>query len=338
MGRPDLRSAILRRPPSKGSFRRQYRLIRSGAPAQGSGTDGNHANDAFSDGYIVLKGYESAGDLFDGSLYDGSTTSLFKLGRNGTSANLTTDGIRGWGSTSNRIDDFRHLYARNPSLIFGGGTAGHAVDANTWAFEIATYGLHIDSVHPVGGDETRIAIVRPAPSFPLVTFAPYAQDSVARTVSNASATIEFDALSASTSTLTKTGAGQLVLTFDSSWAVGLSVEQGKAEAPAQEGIVYLSSLNVGPTAAIDLDANDLVVENGKFGTIQALIFSGYRSSPDPTATGITSAASQNSEGNAMLLLFDNALAGATDWPVGSGHAIGANAIVRETHLLRRYEP
>jgi len=82
-----------------------------------------------------------------------------------------------------------------------------------------------------------------------------------------------------------------------------------------------------PAAALDLNDNDLVVASASFANVQGLVITGYRSTVDPTATGIISTTSQNSAGQTVLALFNNALAGANQWPPASGQTIAANAIV-----------
>src|SRR5207247_6322675 len=79
-----------------------------------------------------------------------------------------------------------------------------------------------------------------------------------------------------------------------------------------------------------LNDTDLVVTYGTssnpFSTIQPYVFNGYASSPDPSKTGIVSSTGQ-SAGNTILALFDNALVGVGEWPIGSGHTIIANSVV-----------
>ncbi len=91
--------------------------------------------------------------------------------------------------------------------------------------------------------------------------------------------------------------------------------------------LYVTNLTLDSAAALDMNDNDLVVNNGDFSTIQDLVFTGYRDHIDSTATGIVSSTSQATGGNTMLMLFDNSHVGATEWPPGSGNTIGANAIV-----------
>ncbi len=94
--------------------------------------------------------------------------------------------------------------------------------------------------------------------------------------------------------------------------------------------VYLNSLYM-PGTTLDLNDNDLVVNSGtsynSFSSIRANVLAGYSATPDTTKTGIISTAGQNSSGKTILALFDNALVGRADWPAGSGHTIGANAVV-----------
>jgi autotransporter-associated beta strand protein len=79
---------------------------------------------------------------------------------------------------------------------------------------------------------------------------------------------------------------------------------------------HMTSLSIAPSAALDLCDNDLVVNNGSFSNIRALVISGFGNT-----TGITSSTSNGSQ---ILALFDNSLVGAADW---QGTPIGANAVV-----------
>jgi hypothetical protein len=92
-------------------------------------------------------------------------------------------------------------------------------------------------------------------------------------------------------------------------------------------MLVTNSLSIASGGALDLADNDLVVVNGAFSTIQNLVFTGYRSGVDSTATGIVSTTAQVDNGNEILIVFDNALAGISDWPQGSGDTVAANAII-----------
>src|SRR6185503_12253724 len=63
-----------------------------------------------------------------------------------------------------------------------------------------------------------------------------------------------------------------------------------------------------------------------FTTIQGQVINGYRSSPDPSASGIISSTGQ-AAGNTIHATFDNALVGISDWPLGSGNTIGGNSVI-----------
>ncbi len=54
---------------------------------------------------------------------------------------------------------------------------------------------------------------------------------------------------------------------------------------------------------------------------------GYRTSGDPSATGIVSNTSQALGGLTILALFDNALVGASDWAPGSGQTVSVGAVI-----------
>jgi hypothetical protein len=141
----------------------------------------------------------------------------------------------------------------------------------------------------------------------------------------------FGAIEGASGALTKRGAG--VLTAKRVKASGLTVAQGKLAIGANgadDGVSYLGTLSVdsGAGAALDLNDNDLVVNGGNFGALQALVFEGYRSGVDTSATGIVSTTSQTVHGGTTILaLFDNSLAGFSDYPFGSGQTISASAIV-----------
>ncbi len=94
------------------------------------------------------------------------------------------------------------------------------------------------------------------------------------------------------------------------------------------GNLYLQTamLSIDPLGTLDLNDNDFIAGGVPFSTVQNWIFDGYSATPDSTRHGIISTVSQNSGGNAMLMVFDNALAGIGEWPVGSGNSAPANAI------------
>jgi GH35 family endo-1,4-beta-xylanase len=132
----------------------------------------------------------------------------------------------------------------------------------------------------------------------------------------------------STVMLSKRGAG--VLSVNLIRAGGLSIEAGAVHIlpdGGSSGISYVSSLSVAAGAVLDLEDNDLVVQNGNFSAIQNLVFTGYSGNVDTSKTGITSTAGQQAGGTTILALFDNALAGFSDYPTGSGNSIATGAIV-----------
>src|SRR5439155_17671882 len=100
--------------------------------------------------------------------------------------------------------------------------------------------------------------------------------------------------------------------------------------PDGNRLIKTASLSIGSTGKLDLNDNDLVIQYGAtanpFGTIRGYVFTGYTPTPDPTKTGIISTTGQ-SAGNTILALIDNALVGASDWPLGSGQTIDANTVV-----------
>ncbi len=130
---------------------------------------------------------------------------------------------------------------------------------------------------------------------------------------------------------TKNGAGKVA--FRSIKALNLTLSSGTLAVKnrATTGgnqVARVSSLSIAPSAAFDLNDNDLVVASGNFNALQALVLGGYRVGVDTAATGIVSTTSQTVHGGTTILaLFDNALAGFTDWPAGSGNSIATGAIV-----------
>jgi hypothetical protein len=91
--------------------------------------------------------------------------------------------------------------------------------------------------------------------------------------------------------------------------------------------LYTNALSIATGGKLDLNDNDLVVNNGVFSAVQALVFNGYFTTVDTTKKGITSTIGQNTSGVAILALFNNAFFGVTDYPFGSGNSIAAGAIV-----------
>jgi hypothetical protein len=86
-------------------------------------------------------------------------------------------------------------------------------------------------------------------------------------------------------------------------------------------------LAIASGGTLDLNDNDVVVNNGNFSALQALVFEGYSNAPDSTKAGIISTTSQTvHNGTTLLVLFNNAILGSPDYPFGSGQTIGANAV------------
>jgi len=136
----------------------------------------------------------------------------------------------------------------------------------------------------------------------------------------------------SSAAITKTGPG--TLRVKNITASSLTISAGKVTIDANgdtTGVCYVNDLSIAPTAALDLNDNDLVVNYGSapnaFARIQQLVIDGFALGPDPTKTGIISTTGQTIEGKAILALFDNALIGTGDWPPGSGRTISTNSIV-----------
>jgi len=129
----------------------------------------------------------------------------------------------------------------------------------------------------------------------------------------------------------KAGAG--VLTTPGMVVNALTINAGTLQidprsTTGQNNPARMTTLNIASGASLDLNDNDLVVNNGVFSSIRALVLAGYSSTPNATKTGIISTTGQNS-GKTILALFDNALVSPhlTDWPKGSGQTIATNAVV-----------
>jgi autotransporter-associated beta strand protein len=147
-------------------------------------------------------------------------------------------------------------------------------------------------------------------------------------VSNAASTINLSASIITSTLITKSGAGTLIIGGNQqSWTGGLQVTGGKVVVPANNAVRYLNTLSVATGSTLDLNDNDLVVNNGSFATLQSLAFEGYSGGLDTAKTGIISTTSQGVGGTTILALFDNALAGFSDYPPGSGNSIATGAIV-----------
>jgi len=94
--------------------------------------------------------------------------------------------------------------------------------------------------------------------------------------------------------------------------------------------LQLSNLSIAPAAKLDLNDNDFILAYtgaAPFSTMFNYVETGFRVTPDPSATGIISTTGQNLNGLTILVLFDNALFNSTEWPIGSGHTVPAHAII-----------
>ncbi|HEX8521820.1 MAG TPA: PEP-CTERM sorting domain-containing protein [Tepidisphaeraceae bacterium] len=92
-------------------------------------------------------------------------------------------------------------------------------------------------------------------------------------------------------------------------------------------MLRVKTLNIGNGGTLDLNDNNLIVENGNFANIIAKRWEGYRDAPDSTATGITSSAGQTITGAPILAVFDNSIAGFSEFPFTGGEAVPSTAVV-----------
>jgi hypothetical protein len=123
--------------------------------------------------------------------------------------------------------------------------------------------------------------------------------------------------------------GELALSeYAVSW-----VGQTETRASASGGAIRLGELSMHPTAKLDLNEHDLIVSHGDFATLRSLVEQGFRAGLAPHATAIVSTAAQRDGGDKVLALIDNALAGAGDWPIGSGQPVAHDAILGKYTFL-----
>jgi hypothetical protein len=161
------------------------------------------------------------------------------------------------------------------------------------------------------------------------------QDTVAIIGTAAASQVSFDTTSVSAGGTTLTHSAVERRTFDGGGSVlvnagevellatqsllGLTIGDGaSAVVPAAGALRTLrtDNLSIAANGRLDLNDNDLVVTDGDFAAIQALVFQGFGGT-----TGITSSTSNGSQ---ILALFDNALAGLTEW---NGQTVAPNAII-----------
>ncbi len=136
-----------------------------------------------------------------------------------------------------------------------------------------------------------------------------------------------------TGALTKNSAGRITLAGTLNNFNGPLILNQGAIAIATNGnatrTLRVAGLTLDPATALDLNDNDLVVDytgSSVFSTIQDYVITGFSATVDSTRTGIVSTHGQNLNGSTILALFDNALAGFTDWPVGSGFTIDTTTV------------
>lgn len=134
-----------------------------------------------------------------------------------------------------------------------------------------------------------------------------------------------------TGSFTKTGAGTLAVNSLNTAALTVSGGTLRVQARSVTGGNSVARINgalaVTGSGALDLNDNDLVVAGSAFSTVQQMVYDGFRSSPDPSATGLTSTTAQNDGGREILALFDNAMVGVANWPPDSSHTVSGSAII-----------
>src|SRR5205823_5028902 len=124
-----------------------------------TGTDTDHSNDTFLNSYIYAASAQiNGGALSGGALQNGQVVAPFNAGRNGAGSDLNGDLIGDWGSTNSQVTNSNYMLARTNTLDGepGGGTLGHAVDAQTWEFKVATFNFSATGVNAAAAAETQI--------------------------------------------------------------------------------------------------------------------------------------------------------------------------------------
>jgi hypothetical protein len=133
-----------------------------------TGTNGTTIDDGIQDHYLNIRSTQIGG----GRIAFGGITSLAvkpefqswsgtaALFRNGGGADLNGDGVVDWGSSSAAIADTNYAMARAGSTVYGGGTVGQSINANSWEFKIASFLVSAQTV--AGEGSTTFNIVKPA--------------------------------------------------------------------------------------------------------------------------------------------------------------------------------
>jgi hypothetical protein len=142
-------------------------------------------------------------------------------------------------------------------------------------------------------------------------------DDATITVTLASSTLTISNLQTTSRSLTKAGAGTLVV--NRIRGNGLTINDGTVRVLANgsaTGVSVINTLSLAASATLDLADNNLIVNQGNYTQIRNLVRAGLNST-----AGITSS---TSDGSQILALFDNALLGRAQW---EGFSISPAAIV-----------
>ena len=131
--------------------------------ARVSGTNGTVTDEGMTNSYAqigstqtggggITSGGFTAGTLADGFNEAGS--------RAGAANDWNADGIVDWGTTATATANTNYMLARNATVggVFGGGTLGQSVDAQTWEFKLATFTLNAAAI---GTGTTSFNMVQP---------------------------------------------------------------------------------------------------------------------------------------------------------------------------------
>jgi hypothetical protein len=157
--------------------------------ARVSGTNGTVTDEGLSNSYVtVLSGQSGGAAITAGGVTSGAAVAPWTVGRNGSGADLNSDGIGDWGSTGTATNNTNYMFARTPTV--GGENAGGAQGqaySGGWEFKIATFDVSAGAVG-VSGETTFNVVKPPATSTGGVGTTTYATAKVDNTTYNVTST------------------------------------------------------------------------------------------------------------------------------------------------------
>jgi len=152
-----------------------------------SGTNGLVTDDGLTNSYIYIQSTQTnGGAITSGGLTSSALASPFAGAgtRLGSGADLNSDGVLDWGSTSTQIANTNYMFARTDTVggELGGGTVGQAFSGG-WEFKLATFTVTATTLGTIGS--TSFNIVKPnGTSFSIVTYAVSKVDGTTFNVTN----------------------------------------------------------------------------------------------------------------------------------------------------------